>query len=141
MAMRVHVIIPLQLDPLAASAAVQAASHGVLLESHTVGRPRRAIGPWVGKRRRSKKPLPFGRDPGNAGDVDAARDDTGEGDRCRGLVLGSFSGSESESSVFPCRSCCDSLIVALSRFGDKLTTCCEMWCQRLVNVGRLPFWG
>lgn len=59
--------------------------------------------------------LPFGRDPGGAGDADVVRDDEGDGDRCRGLALRSCSGSESLSEGCSCRSPLLSLIVALSK--------------------------
>jgi len=64
---------------------------------------------------------PFGRDPGGAGDTEAVRDEVGDGDRFRGLVFCSCSGSESLSERCPCRSFWLSLIVALSIFKEALT--------------------
>jgi len=63
------------------------------------------------------KPLPFGRVPGYEGDVDVAREDTGEGDRCLGPDLGLTAKSSSLSELCSCKSCRDSLILALSRLG------------------------
>lgn len=60
---------------------------------------------------------PFGCDPGGAGEVDVARDDEGDGERCRGLGLISGSNSESLSEGCSCRSFWLSLIVALSKLG------------------------
>lgn len=60
---------------------------------------------------------PFGCDPGGAGEVDVARDDEGDGDKCRGLGLISGSNSESLSEGCSCRSFWLSLIVALSKLG------------------------
>jgi hypothetical protein len=48
-AVRVHIVFALELDPLSASAAIHAAPHRVLLKAYTVGCARHAIGPWVGK--------------------------------------------------------------------------------------------
>jgi hypothetical protein len=59
--------------------------------------------------------LPFGRDPGGAGDAEVVRDEEGDGDRCRGLVLRSCSGSESLSEGCSCRSFWLSLIMTLSK--------------------------
>jgi hypothetical protein len=63
------------------------------------------------------KPLAFGRVPGFAGDVEFAREDAGDGERWRGLALGLKAMSSSLSELCPCKSCRDSLILALSRPG------------------------
>jgi hypothetical protein len=64
--------------------------------------------------------MKLGRDPGGAGDVEVALEDDGEGERWPGLGFRSGSGSESLSSLWSCRSFCDSwfiVIVALSKLG------------------------
>jgi hypothetical protein len=73
--------------------------------------------------------LPFGRDPGGAGDADVVREDAGEGDRCRGLALRSCSGSESLSKGCSCRSFWLSLIVALSKSRE---ICNSSDCQGVI---------
>lgn len=63
------------------------------------------------------KLLPFARVPEFAGDVEVAREDAGDGERWRGLALGLKTMSSSLSELCPCKSCRDSLILALLESG------------------------
>lgn len=46
---RIHVVVAVQLNPLATLVAIHAPPYGVIVETHPIRRPRGAIGPWLRK--------------------------------------------------------------------------------------------